>query len=235
METASTRMSTIRLAMMWALLMPIFLLAEEPSKTPIADPVAPTEWKTLCDGKSLKDWSVAKFGGEGAVESTDGAIVMQQGSELTGIQWIGAALPKKNYEIALEAKRIDGSDFFCGIVFPIGEAYCSFVVGGWGGGTVGLSAIDGLYADNNETTTSAGFDDKRWYKIRLRVSEKFIQSWIDNKRAFKLDTTGKKLTVHHAVEILKPFGVSCYATVAAVRKIRIRDLSKEEAVEVPKD
>ena len=30
----------------------------------------------------------------------------------------------------------DGSDFFCTTTFPVGDAFCSFVVGGWSG-TVG--------------------------------------------------------------------------------------------------
>ena len=210
------------------------LKAEDDPKSPAAATTTKSEWKVLCDGKSLKDWKLTSFGGEGSVAVEDGAIVMQQGSELTGITWAGAELPKKNYEVELEAKRIQGSDFFCGLVFPVGESYCSFVAGGWGGGVVGLSAVDGLFADHNETTSDTSFDDKRWYKIRLRVSDSFIQAWIDNKRTFCLNTTGKKLTVHPAVEALKPFGVSCYATVAAMRNIQVRVLTKEEATEIPK-
>ncbi|HLX61482.1 MAG TPA: DUF1080 domain-containing protein [Planctomycetota bacterium] len=204
-------------------------------KKPPAEVPAKTEWKVLCDGKSLKDWKVTPFGGEGAVKSEDGAIVMQRGTELTGINWDGAALPKQNYEVELEAKRIDGSDFFCGLVFTVGDSQCSFVAGGWGGGTVGLSAVDGMYADDNATTTIQAFDDNRWYKIRLRVSENHIQAWIDNKRVVNLATAGKQISVHPAVAQLKPLGVSCYSSIAAVKNIRIRDLTKEESVEVPKE
>lgn len=224
-----------RLAMVWALAIPGLLSAEDTGKKPAAEPTAKTEWKVLCDGKSLKDWKVAQFGGDGAVKSEDGAIVMQQGAELTGIHWDGAALPKRNYEVDLDAKKIDGSDFFCGLVFPVGDDQCSFVVGGWGGGVVGLSAVDGMFADDNSTTSHMSFDDKRWYRIRLRVSETHIQAWIDDKRVVNLDTRGKKISMHPAVLPLKPFGVSCFSTVAAVRNIRIRDLTKEESVEVPKE
>lgn len=212
---------------------------------------AQPEWKVLCDGTSLKNWKITEFGGEGDVEPQDGAIVMQQGSELTGIHWAGPALPKRNYELALDAKRIDGSDFFCGLVFPVGDSFCSFVVGGWGGGVVGLSAVDGLYAVDNETVSYDSFDANRWYKIRLRVSDKHIQAWIqpvaklgekppkpgafDEKRVVNLATTGKKLSLHPAVDLSKPLGVSCFSTVAAVKDIRIRELSKEEAAETPKE
>jgi hypothetical protein len=218
---------------LWSLTVFVALSAEDSSKKTAAEPAAKTGWKMLCDGKSLKDWAVTKFGGEGAVKSENGAIVLQQGADITGINWTGEALPKKNYEVALEAERLDGNDFFCGLVFPVGNDYCSFVVGGWGGGVVGLSSVDGQYADDNPTTTYTAFDDKRWYKIRLRVGEKRIQAWIDSKQVVDLDTTGKKISVHPAVELLKPLGVACYATVAGLRNIRIRDLTKEEAVEAP--
>jgi len=219
--------------------------ADPPVKQKLAAAADKTEWKVLCDGTSLKDWKVTEFGGEGEVEAKDGAIVMQQGSELTGIHWAGAALPKKNYEVQLDAKRVNGSDFFCGLVFPVGDSFCSFVVGGWGGGVVGLSAVDGLYAVDNQTVSYHSFDDNRWYRIRLRVSESYIQAWIakaddkgefrENKRVVNLETKGKRLSVHPAVDLSKPLGVSCYATVAAVKNIRLRELTPDEAKEVPKD
>jgi hypothetical protein len=219
--------------------------ADPPVKQKLAAAADKTEWKVLCDGTSLKDWKVTEFGGEGEVASTDGAIVLQQGAELTGIHWAGAALPKRNYEVQLDAKRINGSDFFCGLVFPVGDSFCSFVVGGWGGGVVGLSAVDGLYAIDNQTVSYQSFDDNKWYRIRLRVSEKHIQAWLaklddkgelkENKRLVNLETTGKRLSVHPAVDLSKPLGVSCYSTVAAVKNIRLRELTPEEAKETPKE
>lgn len=233
MRRVPTRMIASVMAVACALASPHILIAEDATKNPGTEPAAKTEWKVLCDGKSLKDWNVTQFGGEGAVKAEGGEIVMQRGTDLTGINWTGAELPKRNYEVVLDAKKIDGNDFFCGLVFPIGDAYCSFVAGGWGGEVVGLSAVDGMYADGNETTSTMSFDAKRWYQIRLRVSDTYVQAWIDNKRVFSLNTSGKKLTVHPAVAVLKPIGVSCYATVAAVRNIRLRELTKEEAAEVP--
>ena len=60
--------------------------------------------------------------------------------------------PKVDYEVNLDAKRVAGNDFFCGITFPVGKRFCSLIVGGWGGATVGLSSIDGKDAAENETT-----------------------------------------------------------------------------------
>lgn len=184
--------------------------------------------RTLFDGKSLDNWARSNFGGEGEVAVEDGVIVMQRGSEITGIHWTGDPLPKINYEVSLEAQRIDGSDFFCGIIFPVKDSFCSFVAGGWGGSLVGLSSVDEMYAADNETGTYMKFDDKTWYKIRLRVSEHAITAWIDGKELVNLKTKGRKLSLHPAVEPGKPFGITCFATVAGVKDIQVRDLSPEE-------
>ena len=65
---------------MAALLATQFLTAEEP----VSKPAAP-KWKPLFDGKTLKNWKSSQFGGEGDIEVKEGSIVMQQGSEMTGL------------------------------------------------------------------------------------------------------------------------------------------------------
>jgi len=188
-----------------------------------------TKWKALFDGKTLKDWKSSQFGGEGDVAVKDGAIVMQQGSEMTGIVWDGAALPKMNYEISLQAQRIDGGDFFCGLTFQVKDDPCSLIIGGWGGGVVGISSLDGQDAANNETARYESFDKGRWYKIRLRVSENGLMAWIDDKQVVGVETKGRKISIRPEVELSRPLGVSCYATVAGLKDIQIRELTPEEA------
>ncbi len=90
-------------------------------------------WTSLFDGKSLGKWKSTDFAGHNEVEVKDGRIVLNFGSELTGITWTGE-LPRMNYEIKLDAMRVDGTDFFCGLTFPVGDLPCSFIVGGWGAG-----------------------------------------------------------------------------------------------------
>lgn len=182
----------------------------------------------LFDGETLEHWKRSNFGGEGEVEVVDGAIIMQRGSEITGIHWTGDPLPKINYEVSLQAQRIDGSDFFCGIVFPAEDEFCSFVAGGWGGSTIGLSSVDGMYAAENETGTSAAFEDKKWYKFRLRVSEHAVTAWIDGKQYVYLKTKGRKLSLHPAMDSAKPFGIACFATVAGLKDIQLRELTDKE-------
>lgn len=189
---------------------------------------AKPKWRPLWDGKTLKNWKVTEFGGEGDVAVDEDAIVMQQGSELTGIHWTGEKLPTSNYEISLEAQRIDGSDFFCGLVFPVKTKQCSFVVGGWGGGVVGLSALDGLYAADNDTATYHTFKLKQWYKIRLRVADDYICGWIDDEQVFNVELKGREVSLHPALELAKPLGISCFSTVAGLKDIKIRDLTEAE-------
>ena len=91
------------------------------------------------------------------------------GDGCTGVTWKGE-FPSVNYEVSLEAKKIEGNDFFCGMTFPVGKNPCTLIVGGWGGATVGLSSIDGLDASENSTKTLMKFEKNRWYNIRLVVT-----------------------------------------------------------------
>src|SRR5262249_39791253 len=110
-----------------------------------APPGAP---RSLFDGKTLAGWKATVFGGEGKVAVEKGQIILQRGAPLTGITWAGGPpeLPRMSYEVSLDAMKVDGSDFFCGLTFPVGPDPCSFIVGGWGGGVVGLSSLDGMDA-----------------------------------------------------------------------------------------
>src|SRR6201999_3710283 len=129
--------------------------------------------------KALGDWKVTQFGTEGKVEVKDGAIILSLGDGCTGVTWKGKELPKTDYEIQLQAKRVDGSDFFCGLTFPVSDSFCSFIVGGWGGGVVGISSVDGEDASQNDTTKYMAFTNDKWYTITVRVTKEKIQCWID--------------------------------------------------------
>jgi hypothetical protein len=129
-----------------------------------------------------------------------------------------------NYEVELEAMRVDGSDFFCGLTFPVGKKHLSLIVGGWGGGVCGISSLDGNDASENETTTYRRFKNKTWYPVRLRVTEEKIEAWLEGKKIVDVKTKGKMLSLRVEVEPSKPFGFSTWQTTGALRKIRIREL-----------
>ncbi|MEO8498822.1 MAG: DUF1080 domain-containing protein [Planctomycetota bacterium] len=190
-----------------------FLAADEPN------------WKPLFDGKTLTGWKITNFGGEGEVTVKDEQIVMEFGSSLTGITYEGE-FPKTNFEISLEAMRVDGGDFFCGLTFPVAESHCSLILGGWGGAIVGLSSIDGHDASENETTQYRRFESGQWYKVRVRVTPERIEAWIDDKVAVDQDIVGRKITTRREVDLSKPLGISAYETRAALRKLQYRELPK---------
>ena len=182
-------------------------------------------WRALFDGKSLEGWKSTNFGGEGDVVVKDGMIILEFGTSLTGISYKDASdLPKTNYEVELQAMRLDGSDFFCGLTFPVADSFCSFIVGGWAGGVVGLSSIDGRDASENDTTRYKVFDSNRWYTIRVRVTPANISAWIDDQQMVDQDIENRRVSTRAEVDLSQPLGVASYETRAALRNIRIRRL-----------
>lgn len=173
----------------------------------------------LFDGKSLSGWKITEFAGAAEVRVEPNfraggpAIILEQGV-MTGITWTND-LPRMNYEISLEAMRVAGGDFFCGLTFPVGKDPCSFIVGGWGGAVVGLSSIDGEDAAHNETAKYLKFEEGKWYRIRLRVTEGVIQAWIDDEQVVNLVTTDRAISVRIEVEQSKPLGFSTWSTTGA--------------------
>ena len=182
-------------------------------------------WRPLFDGKTLANWKPTIFGGQGDVTVKDGAIQMEFGYSMSGITYSGKEpLPKANYELSLEAQRVDGIDFFCGLTFPVEESHCSLIVGGWAGAIVGLSNIDGSDASENDTTSFMEFDSKKWYRIRVRVTEDFITAWIDDKQVVKQEVKGHRINIRPEMDLSCPLGIATWETKSALRNIRIREL-----------
>jgi len=178
---------------------------------------------SLFDGRRLGQWKITDFGGQGKVYVKDQSIILEKGDDLTGITWSGTVL-RMNYEITLDAIRLDGKDFFCGLTFPVGETFVSFIAGGWGGYVTGISSVNFYDASDNETTQKVYFDNNRWYQIRVRVTPDKIQCWIDDKQYVNLDTRGKKLSIRFELEESKPLGIASWRTTAAIKNIRLTKL-----------
>ncbi len=177
----------------------------------------------LFDGRMLGRWRITDFLGGGDVYVVDGRIVLEKGDELTGITWDGPIVPI-DYEIRLQAMRVEGEDFFCGLTFPVKDDHCSLIVGGWRGKVVGLSNIDLMDAAENETTVLLDFETGRWYDIRLRVTSERIQAWIDDDRIVDVEITGRIIDVRYEVEACRPLGIATWQTTAALRNIIIRKI-----------
>jgi hypothetical protein len=181
-------------------------------------------WQALFDGKTLTNWQVTKFTGEGPVTVENAQIILGAGRDLTGITWSGPSLPTDNYEVALQAMRVEGSDFFAGVTFPVGESFCSLILGGWGGSVVGLSSINSMDASENETSQSREFESKRWYNVRIRVTTAKIEAWLDDRQIIEQERKGNRFDTRIEVEASKPLGIASWRTKAALRDIRLRRL-----------
>lgn len=182
-------------------------------------------WRDLFDGKTLTGWRVTDFDQGGSVSVTNGLILLRRGQPFVGVNGTNP-IPRVNYELAFDAMRLEGDDFFCGLTFPVGDAHCSLIVGGWGGGIVGLSNVDGANAAENETTKYISFENGRWFRIRLRVTERKIEAWIEQKKVVDLVTTGRHIDVRFGeIMLSRPFGICAWDCSAAYRAIKIRPIA----------
>lgn len=200
------------------------LRADDPKVEKKSEPKVKRELK-LFNGKNLDGWKNSMFGGDGEILVEDGQLILDFGNDITGVTWKDAkVLPKFNYEISLEAQRVEGSDFFCGLTFPVKDDPCSLIIGGWGGTVCGISSLDFKDASENDTTSFREFKDRQWYRIRLRVLEKRLTAWIDDKELLDVDLTGKKVGIRSEVEPSVPLGFCSYRTRAALRNIVLKEI-----------
>jgi len=191
----------------------------------------PTEWISLFDGKSLDGWDVTQFGSQAEVQAKDGYLELELGYPMTGVTITEEkfkTLPKINYEMQLEAKRALGSDFFVGLTFPVKDDSCTLIMGGWGGGVIGISSLDGYDASENETTTYSTFKLGQWYKVRLKVTDAVIQVWLDGEQIIDVNIEDKKIDTRIEVTLSEPLGLSSFETTSHIRNFKVRPLAESE-------
>jgi len=217
-----------------ALFVPALTEAAPPADPPPEESGKKGEkWQSLFDGKKLGKWKVIEeydFSRHGKVHVREGQLVLEAGKPATGVKWTGP-FPKTDYEVTFEAMRVEGEDFFCGMTFPVGSSALTLVLGGWGGSVVGLSSIDGEPAVENETCLYYEFDQRRWYRIRIRVTGSRIEVWMGKKKLIDLATEGRKFTIYWEMEPALPFGVATWHTTGALRKIRVRPIGAKPAAD----
>ncbi len=203
--------------------------AKEPSKSG-EKPAESAKEIVLFDGKSLDDWEMVDIGASGAVELEGGLMVINAGDSVSGAVYKKAAsLPMTNYEISLEAKRLEGVDFFCGLTFPVGspKTCATLVCGGWGGAVTGISSIDGLDASENGTSNFVRYEDNKWYAVKVRVTPANLSVWIDGKHLIDQELEGKKVSVRPGpIESYLPLSFTTFATTAAIRNVKLTVLEE---------
>ncbi len=193
---------------------------------PAAAAAAGADWLPLFDGKTLTGWRVTEFAGHGDVRVEKSQIFLDAGSALTGITFTNKP-PVMNFEIAYEAMKLNGSDFFGSLTFPYDKTHCTLVVGGWGGAVFGISSIDGADASENETSKFIKFDNNRWYRIRVRVTPGRIEAWLDDVQEVNLETKDHKISMRSGeIEENVPLGFATWQSAGALRTLRWRPVKK---------
>ncbi|MEM7455972.1 MAG: DUF1080 domain-containing protein [Planctomycetota bacterium] len=182
---------------------------------------------SLFDG-TFAGWEEGVFGSSDECCIEDGNIVLEIGYPMSGVATLREDLPTSNYEIELEAMKMVGNDFFCALTFPVDESHCSFVCGGWGGATTGLSCIDGNDASDNDTKTFRNYEDERWYTIKVRVTAGRIECWIDEEQVVNLERGDHEIGIRMECNACKPLGIASFETRAAFRNITLRQLAETE-------
>jgi hypothetical protein len=183
-------------------------------------------WTNL-DIREGGQWVESKFGGDGEVKIKDGVISLGFGDPLTGVRWTGK-FPKNNYEINVEARRTNGFDFFCGLTLPAADQRFSLILGGWGGSLIGISSIAGEDAAHNETMIIRQFEQSRWYKVRVRVTDKKLEAWLDDDNIVDFTRDDRPLDIRAELEQSVPVGFASFQTIAELRNIRVRELTPVE-------
>lgn len=190
----------------------------------------PGPWVSLFDGKTLEGWRVVEEAicdGHGDVRVENGWMVLVEADpdRSTSVSWTGFVLPRTNYDLKLEAMRMDDSGGLCHLAFPVGNSHCLLSVGGKGT-RVALDRVDGLTADDdtNPTLRFMTFEKDRWYRIQLRVTQAHIAVSIDNDNMFDLSLAEHKVGMPPPWTVLQPLGLGTWRDTSAFRKIFIRRL-----------
>jgi hypothetical protein len=189
------------------------------------------DWKSLITDRDLSIWKKTNFGGEGDISvDEDNVITLAMGDPQTGINVDEAAfekqfqrkLPRDNYELKWSANRVQGSDFFVGLTFPVGEDYVSFISGGWGGGISGLSSLNGNDASENKTTQYDAFDNDTWYEFKLRVDPESITVWRNGESLFSIKRAQHTLSIRNEVRVSRPLGYSVFQSDVLLKDFSFR-------------
>ncbi len=189
---------------------------------------APAGSMVLFDGKSLDGWRKTESYKAGDVKVEDGAIVLSTGGPMSGVTSTRKDLPTVDYELSFEARRLAGGDFFAAATFPVGKSYITLVNGGWGGSVTGLSCLNGSDASENETRRYVKYQDRTWYRFRVRVTGRVIRCWVDDKEIIAVDYQDQEVKTRLETRTSQPLGFASWRTSGAIRAVALRKLTPEE-------
>lgn len=184
-----------------------------------ADPVL------LFQGDSLDGWKPTDFFRPGEILVRDGVVTLGKGNPMTGITIARKALSCKNFELAYDARRVEGDDFFAAATFPVDGGHLTFVNGGWSGNVTGLSSIDGADASENETGTRVEFENGRWYRFVIQVLGRKVKVTVDGKQVVDFDGTDRSLRTRVESRPSEPLGFAAFGCVGQIRAATLKEVS----------
>lgn len=192
----------------------------------------PLKKRALLAPEELGHWHAVEIPDSGNVQVRKGEAVMAPGGPMTGLRydhWQSGGFPVRDYRVTCEAMRADGGDFFASITFPVRsiETCATLVVGGWGGGLVGISSIDGQDASDNSTRSEQKFENGKWYRLKLEVREDEIRTWIDDRLVINTSIKGRVIGMRPGyIEKCAPFGLATFGSTGKVRDLVVEELDR---------
>jgi hypothetical protein len=196
------------------------------------------EPRALFNGKDLSGWKVADMTEGGKVTVLpEGVVECGFGNPMTGIAYTNA-MPTMNYELSLEAMRVQGMDFFCALTLPIETNFCTVVIGGWGGSLCGISSVDYADASENQWSEALTLQNERWYTLRVRVTPGVLQVFLDNTlytaRVEFEKSSRFSLRPGSDIDKTTPLGLATYRTRARWRNATLTPITALEPGDKPR-
>jgi len=210
---------------------PRAVVEKKPEKAP-ARP-RPGKWHDLLEGKNLRAWRPelqpeTRGSPKQKVRlSRSGVFINALVGIRAGIAWT-RDFPTQNYEVSLDATCLGGDGGFCGVAFPFETAQWSLTLSlVHGRGRVLLDRIRGGSGPPRGVKARKEFVPGRWYRVRIRVTERQIEVWVDSKKLSDLPPVASVDVVPYWTTDPRLFGLGAYNAQTAVRNIRVRRLAEE--------
>jgi hypothetical protein len=178
------------------------------------------------------DWKIMENGLEGKFSLENGLLTISRTDGVNGVGYVGSrAVPTVNYELSWEARRTTGGDFFSAATFPVRkmETCATFINGGWGGSITGVSDLNRMSANENNTTTIVNYEDGKWYRFRVQVTNEMLVAYVDDKKVVNTNITEKEISLRPGdIEYCAPLGFATYGSSGEIRNMQIRNLKPGE-------
>jgi hypothetical protein len=199
---------------------------------------AQAEPAALFNGKDLSGWKVAPMAQGGEVRVlTDGVVECGFGNPMTGIAYPNP-IPRMNYELSLQAMRVDGDDFFCALTIPVETNQCTVIIGGWGGSLCGVSSVDYADASENPWSEAINLENRRWYTVRVRVTPGVRQVFLDETlftARIEFENSSRfSLRPGSDIDLTVPLGLATYRTKAHWRNFTLTPITALDAGDKPR-